>query len=107
MFSGLKQNEEREESNELEIRGNYKIHYPNTGPSSAKRVYKCDVCYKVLTRSDSLRRHRRLHTGEKPYTCGTCEKQFSDGGNFLKHLRQHGHVRLSDKESDYYENNSP
>ena len=67
------------------------------GQQPLVRIFKCDTCKKIFTRSDSLKRHSRLHTGEKPYECGTCAKRFADGGNFLKHLRQYDHSRLSDK----------
>ena len=56
--------------------------------------YQCDICQKIFTRGCDLKRHQRLHTGEKPYGCGTCGKRFSDGGNCLKHLRLMGHAKL-------------
>jgi hypothetical protein len=31
----------------------------------------------------------RLHTGEKPYQCFVCKKQFSDPSNFAKHKKIH------------------
>ena len=59
--------------------------------------FECDICGKIIVTMSNLRRHRRLHTGEKPFTCGTCERKFSDGGNFTKHLRTFGHVKVAKK----------
>ena len=53
---------------------------------------ECDICGKML-RYGNLKRHRRLHTGEMPYTCGTCLKKFSDASNYVKHLRLRGHKK--------------
>ena len=38
-----------------------------------------------FTRSEHLARHKRKHTGERPFTCPYCSKNFSR----LDNLRQH------------------
>lgn len=38
---------------------------------------KCDVCNKVFTRSEHLRRHKRAHSAEKPFACVECKKRFA------------------------------
>ena len=60
--------------------------------SGANLNYECDFCGKAFLKVWDFRRHRRIHTGEKPYICGTCGFKFSDGGNLLKHLRIFNHV---------------
>ncbi|XP_055594367.1 zinc finger protein 678-like [Uranotaenia lowii] len=51
--------------------------------------YKCEFCEKVFGNSSLLKRHRRIHTGEKPYECKHCGRRFNHEANFLSHKRIH------------------
>lgn len=55
---------------------------------SKGRVFQCTGfpgCNMSFTRSEHLARHKRKHTGERPFTCPYCSKNFSR----LDNLRQH------------------
>ncbi|KAG7661006.1 BCR1 [[Candida] subhashii] len=55
---------------------------------SKGRVFQCTGypgCTMSFTRSEHLARHKRKHTGERPFSCPYCSKNFSR----LDNLRQH------------------
>lgn len=53
----------------------------------------CPPCR--FSRSDELSRHRRSHSGVKPYQCIVCEKKFARSDHLSKHLKVHRFPRSS------------
>lgn len=49
----------------------------------------CAECGHMFTRLGHLRRHTRLHTGDKPFMCNRCACQFARADHLRRHLQAH------------------
>ncbi|XP_044752898.1 zinc finger protein 239-like isoform X2 [Coccinella septempunctata] len=61
----------------------------NANKEALPKQWECDICYKMFTTKYFLKKHKRLHTGEMPYTCLQCNKSFTFQQSYHKHMLYH------------------
>ncbi|XP_023288600.1 zinc finger protein 525 [Orussus abietinus] len=53
------------------------------------KPYSCTVCHRAFARHSSLSQHLLLHTGERIYTCDVCGKSFAQKAGLICHRKIH------------------
>ncbi|KAF2896733.1 hypothetical protein ILUMI_09440 [Ignelater luminosus] len=68
-----------------------------TSTNSTDNKFICELCKKAVKTIHSLRRHMKIHTGEKPHKCKLCDKSFVEPGNLTKHLQTHKKIHRGER----------
>uniref|UniRef100_A0A3P9HEQ6 C2H2-type domain-containing protein n=1 Tax=Oryzias latipes TaxID=8090 RepID=A0A3P9HEQ6_ORYLA len=55
---------------------------------TGEKPFTCHVCGARFSLNNNLKRHLRIHTGEKPFTCQDCGKSFSDNNKLKSHIKK-------------------
>ena len=67
-------------------------HHDHRAQHTGNR-HNCDICQKQFDSPNSVLRHKRSHTGERPYICNICGWGFNLSGNLNQHLAIHQKVK--------------
>ena len=61
----------------------------NNKEEKEKVVLTCDYCQKEFSCPSNLKRHVKIHTGQKDYHCQLCDYSFTEKEHLNRHIRSH------------------
>ncbi|XP_074037360.1 uncharacterized protein [Leptinotarsa decemlineata] len=53
------------------------------------QLHQCQFCFKSFNHRCRLKKHEKIHSGQKPFQCNICSKSFSERGNLKIHEKIH------------------
>lgn len=65
------------------------IHEAVSSYPKTRKIHRCHICKKVLSRPSALKLHMNSHSSVKLYSCSICSKRFSYQYNLKIHMLSH------------------
>ncbi|KAM9854857.1 uncharacterized protein ACBR49_003400 [Aulostomus maculatus] len=56
---------------------------------TGEKPIPCSICSKIFSQKEYMKIHMRTHTGEKPFPCSVCGERFSQKEHMKTHMRTH------------------
>jgi len=61
--------------------------------TDCRKMYQCDQCDQICLTTSFLRKHKRLHSDERPHKCSVCDAAFKDKAYLKRHGVKHTGVK--------------
>lgn len=70
----------------IHLKDNVYVHRDESDPG---KRFPCPACTKRFHQAEDMRRHYRVHSGERPLKCPLCTERFTQPGHLEAHRRRH------------------
>ena len=61
--------------------------------TDCRKLYQCDECGQICLTTRFLRKHKRIHSTERPHKCSVCDADFKDKTYLKRHSVTHTGVK--------------